>query len=208
MPNDIVSVQRIGLATIMPDRLRTSLRYWKLVTFNLAVTSYGSVRFSPSNAFDIDPLIGGTAMSGFTEVAAFYNRYRVLSSTIVVMLNDQSATIPLTSFLAPVNVDPGATPAAGYNLAIREQPYAKSCLSGLLGSPPVLLRANMSTEKIFGSKMALYDDAFSAVVSASPTNNWFWVVGVNAPAVIATSVYVDVRIEVDVEFFDRFFLQN
>jgi len=196
----------VGL--IMPDRYVTNLKYWKALTYNLSVTNYGSQRFSPSNAFDVDPLIGGTAMSGFLELVALYGSYRVVSSKCKLEFANPSSTVPLKVWLCPVNIDPGATPSLAYQLALPEQPYCKSKTAPLVGGPICTLSSKMSTERIYGSKMVLFDDNFSAPVTGSPNNNWFWVVGCYGFAVIAGITYANVMIDVEVEFYDRKFQQN
>lgn len=66
----------------------------------------------------------------------------------------------------------------------------------------------MSTEKIFGSKMVLFDDNFSSPCTANPTNNWFWVVAGVSQVFDPNLTWVTITLDLDVEFFDRAFLQN
>jgi hypothetical protein len=172
------------------------------------VANSQAFRFSPSNAFDVDPLLGGTNMSGFTEMSSLFSTYRVLDSTIKVETTNPSTTQPVVSFLAPVNVDPGAAPSAAYILSIKEQPYSTAKSIGLLGAPLATIGSKMSTERIFGSKAALFDDAFAAPVTGSPANNWFWVIGLYAFNVIPAAIFSTVTIDVDVEFFNRKILLN
>lgn len=198
--------RQVGL--IMPDRYRTNLRFWKQVSLNFTAVNAVSIRFRPSSAFDVDPVVASTAMSGFTELESFYNSYRVLSSRIMVESVTTSAANPVNIFVTPVNFDPGSTPSQASILALREQPYAKSRLIGLSGSPSIKIKSAMSTEKIFGSKMALYDDNFSSPCTASPNNNWYWQIGAYSFVLDPSLTWVTITIEVDVEFFDRNFLQN
>jgi hypothetical protein len=193
--------RRIGL--ILPDRYRTGLRYWKSVSTSLAVANSAAFRFSPSNAFDVDPLFGGTNMSGFVELATLYSTYRVIASHIKCETVNPSSTQPVMTYVAPLNVDPGAAPSAAFILSLKEQPYAVSKTATLAGGPICTLDNVMSTERIFGSKSALFDDNFAAPVTGGPTNNWYWVVGLYAFNVIAPAVFTNITIEVDVEFFNR-----
>jgi hypothetical protein len=199
--------KQVGL--ILPDRYRTNLRYWKSLTFSLAASNVASVRFRPSSAFDVDPTLGGTVMSGFTELSALYNSYRVLASKITVQATNTSSVQPIELMVVPFNQDVGATPAAGLILSFKEQPYSKFRLIPLSGGPVATIKSTMSTEKIYGSKMALFDDNFSALVSANPVNNWYWSIGVYVLGALAgQSIYLNVTIDVDVEFFDRAIVQN
>jgi len=205
-PNSALMVpNRVGL--ILPDRYRTKLRFWKSVQTSLAASVTSAVRFQPSAAYDIDPVLASTTMAGFNELAGLYARYRVLASTIKVECANVSNLNPLMLVVAPTNLDPGATPSSAYILALKEQPYAKAISVPLVGGPLGVIESRMTTEKIFGSKMVLFDDAFQAGIATVPTNNWFWVISWYSFQLIATSFVTNVTIEVDVEFFDRTFLQ-
>jgi hypothetical protein len=207
--NNTVQFIPRGVGLILPDRYRTNLRLWKSVSTSLSASNQASFRFSPSNAYDIDPVVASTSMSGFVELSTLYGRYRVLSSRCLVRVVNPSLITPLEITLCPVNLDPGPTPSNAYMNTLKEQPYAAFCTGGLAGSPVAKCQATMSTEKIFGSKMALFDDNFQSVVSASPTNNWWWVIALYASAVIPTNPIITmVTIDVDCEFFDRPVLQN
>jgi len=204
------SVQNIprSVGLILPDQYRTKLRYWKQVSFNFTATNTTAIRFRPSSAFDVDPLIASTAMSGFAELSTLYQTYRVLSSKINLTVMTTSAANPVNVSLTPSNFDPGATPSSAYVLAAREQPYARFGTCGLTGSPPLKLTSSMSTEKAYGSKAALFDDNFSSPVTATPNNNWYWVIGGYSFVLDPSLTWVTVTIEVDCQFYDRNFLQN
>lgn len=197
---------QVGL--ILPDRYRTKLRYLTNVSFNLAAVNNAAFRWRPTSAFDVDPLVGGTSMSGFTELAAIYSTYRVLSSSFEAQLCNASAVNYVLFAVAPVNADPGATPSAGYIVTIPEQPYSKHAVQATQGAPSRILRNYQSTEKQYGSKAVLFDDNFSSLVTTSPVNNWFWVFSASIMTVAAVSVSAFVTILVDVEFYDRIYLQG
>jgi hypothetical protein len=198
--------KQVGL--IVPDRFLTRLKYWKSITISLAAANAGSVRFSPSNAFDVDPLLGSTSMSGFAEFAAFYGTYRALVSSIKVEVTNPSTTSILDAVVVPLNLDPGATPPTNTVLHWQEQPYAVQRSVALLGSPLCTLNCEMSTERIYGSDMVYYDDNFAALVTTSPTNNWWWAIGLYSLAVIPTAIPININIEVGVEFYDRLELNS
>jgi hypothetical protein len=192
---------------IMPDRFYTTTRYWKFPSISLAIANFGAIRFSPSSAYDVDPTVGSTAMSGYAELAAFYGSYRVLKSTIRCEFINNSAIVPLMCIVCPLNIDPGATPTTNVIQEWKEQPYSVSRASGLVGSPNVVLTRTMTTERIFGSKMVYFDDAFQAATNNVPANNWWWAIGIFSNSVIATNpINISVTIDVSTEFFNRKFL--
>jgi len=196
----------VGL--ILPDRYRTTLRYWKTIQLDTSASNVASARWRPSAAFDVDPLIASTAMSGFAELAALYGTYRVLSSKIRVEMVNTSNGNPRTLIVSCPNIDPGVAPSASYILASKEQPYSKFKMSGLSGSPQTVILSKMSTEKIYGSKSVLFDDAFSSPTNGVPLNNWFWVVSIYSFNLDPNTCWLNITIEVDVEFYDRSFLAN
>jgi hypothetical protein len=147
-------------------------------------------------------------MAGFAELSTIYSSYRVLSADIRVEAVNTSAANPVSLIVAPVNFDPGAAPTSSYVLALREQTYSKYKMLALSGSPPSNLMSRMSTEKMYGSKSALFDDNFSSAVNAIPNNNWYWVVAGYINILDPSLTWVQVTITVDCEFFDRNFLLN
>lgn len=197
-----------GLCQVFPPRMRMKLKFWTEQTLSLAAALAANYRWRPSSAFDVDPALGGTAMPGFAEMAAIYATYRVYGSRIKATVPNPSASLPVTVFVVPLNADPTNAMSVANVIACSGQPYARQKTTGLLGSPPVCVENRMTAQLIWGDPATLYDHNFSSLVSASPTNNWFWNVALYAPAVIATSIVVSVEIEIDCEFFDRYFLPS
>lgn len=201
-PNEFMSLSRV-----FPPRMNMKLKFWTQVPFNLVASTFANYRFRPSGAFDIDPALGGTSMAGFAECAAFYATYRVCSSKIKVTLINPSNVTPVTLIVLPMNADPTNSFSNANIIASMGNPYSISKTSGLLGSPPVVLSRSMTTKKIFGDSMVLFDHNFTSLVTTVPANNWFWNVCVfTSLSFISTAVYATVEIEVDCEFYDRTFL--
>jgi hypothetical protein len=190
-----------------PDRMETTLSFFSAPSFApITGASAFAFRYTPSSAFDVEPLLGGITMPGFDEFAAVYASYRVLSSRIVVKMAGLS-TSPVTLIVLPLNLDPGAAPTVGTIISWRGQPYAKSKLVGSQGSPAVTIVHEMTTAKMFGSNMVLADDNFAALVTASPANNWYWAVAIYQNVVFASNpVIADVQVLVNVQFYDRKYL--
>jgi hypothetical protein len=61
----------------------------------------------------------------------------------------------------------------------------------------------MTTQKMFGSKMILYDDNFSALVNTVPNNNWYWVITFYAPAVAPSAAILSFYMDLEIEYYDR-----
>jgi len=196
---------------IVPDRQYTLLKFngygRALVP---TVTGNIGLRFRPSSAFDVDPLLGSTATPGFAEWAAFYNNYRVTSSRIRISFSNTSSTQGVLVVVCPLNVDPGASPGVVVVNSWIDHPYQQHRIVGTAGSPPTTMHVEMSTEKIFGSKMIYMDDNFQALVTTNPVNNWYWALGFISSVIPGAPFGVDylVDIEMGVEFFSRKTLQS
>jgi hypothetical protein len=167
-------------------------------------------RFRPTNAFDVDPLLGGTSMPGFAEFAAIYSAYRVTWSRIKARFTAGTGSLPTQVVLLPTNFDLGSTPSVATVTALPDQSYSQSKLLGLAGSPSILLQKEMSTEKIYGSKQVYFDDNFSSLVTTGPVNNWYWNISgiIPSAASSASIIYVECNMDVGIEFFDRKILNN
>lgn len=200
-----------SVTNIVPDRTYTRLRFMGYGNLVIpTISTHIGARYRPSSAFDIDPLLGSTATPGFTELAAFYSNYRVTSSRCKFIFSNTSSVQGCVVVVLPLNVDPGSTPSLATVQSWIEQPYAKIKCCGNSGSPAVTISSDMSTEKIFGSKMVYLDDNFQSLVTTNPVNNWYWAVGAMSPLAPASAQTVNVLIDIEigVEFFSRKALLN
>ncbi len=199
--NDLLTIPK-SAGLIVSDRIFTKLEFWSQKIIPIAASTSAGVRYTPSSAYDIDPLVGSAAMPGFAEMAALFAQYRVTVSDIEVMLVNPLNTYGADILVGPLNVDPGASATDAFIVSCASNPYFALASCGCVGSPPARVTASMSTEKIYGSKMVYSDDNFSSATNTSPNNNWYWFVAVSVSATIS------LRIRCGVEFFDRRQLLN
>jgi len=190
----------VGGPFAVPARIRAKLTFSKTVAITNTGFGYANIRFSPTNAYDVDPAFASTAMPFFTEYTTMYRRYRVDSSAISVKFANLDL-IAHTAYVTADNQDPGA------NLAT-PQPLMSNRTSrhGVLGlgtgQGTCSIRNHASTSIFAGVANVGQDDAYSALSGNSPTNNWWWAVGVFSTGSIANGVHVDVRMDVTVEFYE------
>lgn len=197
-----------SVGAIVPDQFATTLKWWKSYPVNLLTLAYNSFRVNASGAYDPDPA-GDSIPSGFKQFAELYTSYKVTSSRIRVQVINPDQEVPVTVNIVPVNLDPGSTPTSNYVISSFQQPYAKNKMIAPRGAPAIALTSSMSTQKMFGNKMTLYDDNFTALTNANPINMWFWFIGFYAPAVHTTSAVVaNIFVEMDIRFYDRRVLNN
>jgi len=195
------------MGLIVPDKMYSRLKYSGIQQITVAIGAAASaVRWRPSSVFDVDPLLGGTTIPGFTELAGLYGSYRTTRSNIKLEVAPQDSARVASVVVVPLNVDPGSGPSAATQSSWTMNPYAIYEITGTAGSPNIIIKNSMSTEKIFGSKMVYFDDAFSSLVTTSPTNNWFWAVSIITGFTVGGSNYITtilLDLELDVEFFNR-----
>jgi len=181
-----------------PSRLRATLRFNSFTVIKNVGFQYSNIRYTPTFAYDVDPLIGSTAMPGFTEWSAIYRQYRTISSKIDVHFSSLE-TFPTEAIVCPLNYDPTANVNPGVfiyaNLLSR-----KKSLGPLTGNGVGTISHEMTTEHIGGTKwLGVADDYSAATSGGSPTNNWFWFIGTfgtsNGVSGVAASVDVDITLE-------------
>jgi len=183
-----------------PPRLRVNLLFQKQVIMNNAGVGYANVRFAPTNAYDIDPTVGSTAMSGYAEYATLYRFYRVHSSRILVdFVNQESFGVMV--YVAVANSDPST--GSSTCVAFLTNPRTKQMTLGpATGMSSGAIRSNFVTSQMGGISSLSILDEYSALTSGSPNNNWWWVIGTFSAANLSSGIFLSLRIEVEVEFFE------
>lgn len=165
-----------------------------------AGVAYANIRFAPTNAYDVDPDIGSSSMPGFAQYAALYRFYRVHSSRILVDFVNQESFGALV-YVAVANSDPSTgSPTC---VAFLSNPRTKQMtLGAATGMSTGVIRSAFSTSQMGGvSSMSILDE-YSALTSSSPNNNWWWVIGTFSAANLSSGIFISLRIEVEVEFFE------
>jgi len=197
-----------GNGFLTPPSVYVGLRWFGEYPINLSTFLFQNYRFRPSGAYDLDPLVGGTTVPGFTNLSAFYSTYRVTCSKIRVEVVNPSTTTSVITIVCPKNSDPGGSETLANIVASEGNPYAKSKVTSLAGGPRTVITNFMTTEKIFGDAEVWTDHNFASLINTVPSNNWFWDVGFYTPAVIGVALNVWIHIEIGIEFFDRTFLPS
>lgn len=195
--------------SVMPDKYRTSLKFWKAQALDLSTTSYTTERFYASGGFP-DPLAPTVVANSFRELVTFYASYRIKASKIMVEVVNTSPSSVIQVTVLPTNLDPTGSPGADYNVAARLQPYARSKMASSQGGPVTRVKNSMTTQRIYGNPMVKFDDKFGAVGTSNPENMWFWVIALYSLASIPsdTPVLMNVFIDFEIEFYDRRFIND
>jgi hypothetical protein len=188
----------------MPSEYITTLVYAKPSYMFQAASVNTGVRFSPTNAYDVDPTLGSTALPGFTELAGLYKFYRVASSRVKVAFYNKEA-FPEVLYLLPTNTDFGANPSTAVQTSFLSNPNCKSQIIGpLTGGGKAILTHSISTAGYSGASVERAIDPYVGRTngSASPTNNYYWNIGCLGDANMVTGVDYVIQIWVTIRFFE------
>lgn len=185
-----------------PRRLRVTLRYSVFKQLVNAGFQYANVRYTPTYCYDVDPLLGSTAMPGFTEYGAIYRFYRLRKSSIKVDFSNTEGSA-MMCFVTPVNYDPGSN-ANPQGFMTSSLLCKKFLIGNTNGNGIGSIKHGVSTDVIAGVRDVQVADSYSAPCSgsSSPANNWYWAVGVYSSANMVTGVYIVVDINCEIEFFE------
>lgn len=184
----------------MPSIFQTNLRYSKEITMFNAVSGWSNIRFSMTNAYDIDPTLGSTSMPGFTELGTIYRFYRVKASSITVCFSNVDVQ-PGTVAICPVNFDPTAN-TASFQQYLSQTICRKRPIGPLTGNGIATIHHRVSTAGFAGALSRSLDPYVGSTAGTPPTNNIFWLVGAYLAAIQTTGVYVSVSVNCTIEFFE------
>ncbi len=147
-----------------------------------------------NSVYDPDFTGAGTTALAFTQAAALYYRYRVLSSRITVdFFNNGNYPLTATLLASVSNTPPSATNAIG----ARHMKEAVIAPGGLVAWH---YTAKARTAAVFGVPEAqvMSEDDFAGLNTGNPNNVWYWhLVVANQFGVAAGSAVVTVRVEYD-----------
>lgn len=161
----------------LPDYYFTKLHYQDWFNYSSSGSSgVGELIFSGNGSYDPYDAIGGIGCSGFTELAAIYQQYRVYASKITVVVKsivDSTATGDSVFLIIPDRSN--STYSMSDVIARQASPYSKVAMlnRGSNGSQPVTIKQYRKTKHIYGES-DIDDDNYASSTTGTPTNEWFW----------------------------------
>jgi len=188
---------------ILPSRLRTTLRFDATSFINNAGVAHAGIRFEPTYAYDIDPVLGSTAMPGFSELAGIYRFYRVFNVRARVQFANKE-TFPVMVFICPTNFDFGANPATYQNM-ISNRASRTRYLGATSGNAVGSLSTSFSPQQFGGSSSTLASDPYTARAdgtAGAPVNNIWFNIGTLADSVHLSGVSYNLVLNVTLDFFE------
>jgi len=191
---------------ICPDRMVVNLMWVDVnhSAINSAGNKVASYRYRPTAAYDVDPTIGGTTISGFDEWTSFYNYYRVLAYKVEFFV-ENAETFAITVIDLPMNTDPGAAPTLASVESYFMNPYNRvRTISAKTGKDSCRISRSIDCRKFVGSSTQRFDDSYASLVTTVPINNIYHILSIWSGANnLVNGVYYTARIALTVEFYDR-----
>lgn len=172
------------------------------VVTNVAGTQ-ASIRFR-TEAYDVDPALGSTAMPGFAEWATIYARYRPLAMGYKFSVANQEA-FPLTVIHGFSN---SSIASGSVAITYAGNPFMQSTMVGPATGKGISVLQGMKTiQQLAGTKQALFDDLYTGSTSSatlSSTGTKYCYCAVIAPqALTALGLLVTVEVKLKLRFFLR-----
>lgn len=183
-----------GLTTLnvgFPDRFRIKHAYGTYFIGAPAAGAQSWQSFRGNSVYDPDFSGAGTTAFSYTQASTIYNRYRVLSSRLVVEATNTGTTpLRFTVLAAIVNAPPAASFVPG-------QRHIAQGIVGTTGTVGWRHTAHARTSAIFGvpESQVLSEDDFAGVVGGNPNNVWYWHVVIFNPGAVAGACSVSIRVE-------------
>lgn len=185
----------------MPPEYDTNLQYHT----QLVVTNIGAFLASTryrTDAYDVDPAVGSTAMPGFTEFAGFYARYRTLAMKYKFSVANQEA-FPLTVIHGFSN---SAIASGSVSLTYAGNPLMSTAILGpSTGQGRGIYQRKATVVQISGTAQALYDDIFTGATNSQSMattgqKHCYFAIASNA-ALTALGVLVTVEVTLTLRFY-------
>jgi hypothetical protein len=182
-----------------PQEYVSKFKFTTLARINNPGTTFATFSLR-SNAYDVDPAIASTAMPGFAEYAAIYQRFRTLKMSYTAEFVNEEV-FPLMCAAIYTN-----TNAPVINHTSMGNPLCKYSMMGeTKGASKARLTDSQTIVAIAGTKQALYDDVYtgsttSSTLAASGTCYVFFFI--ESPlAILVSGASVLVVFELEVQFY-------
>lgn len=178
------------------------MRYNSSQIINNAGAVYANKRWIPTYAYAIDPVLGSTAMPGFSEMQGLYRYYRVRQFRTTASVVNREA-FAIQAWMCPSNGDPGANTASYQNYISNRRAKVVALGQNSGNSRGTLTLPWVSVSNFGGSASTNVNDDYATSTSTQPTNNIYVGVGVSTDGtVLAGGCYVTITHDIELDFFE------
>lgn len=169
-------------------------------TINNVGNNFANVRFTPTDAYDVDPTLGSTSMPGFSELGALYRKYRVVAFSATIRFSNNEA-FALTLYAGPANADPGAN-TASYNNYIPNKAFRKFVLSAKGGRDAGVISHRVSVSNFGGAANLDIEDGYSSLTTGGPNNNVWYMIGMYSASNFVSGIWYNMDLDIEMEFYE------
>ncbi len=185
--------------TFLDPHMYITLRYAENVSTSVVTVAGSNQVFRLNSIFDPNAAVGGTQPYGYDQVAALYNRYRVLKTRWKIVFAASTAGYAAT--VVPINGALSSTVSDLTTLTSSAMvPFAKYFTYSVGAKPPVT-SGSMNLNVLGGVARVEYltDDRFEAQIGANPAEVISLNIGVYNPSggTITIAYFVELWYEVD-----------
>jgi len=193
--------ERSSLTFLDPHRYMT-FKYYASFTFTVTLGTAVQQTMNLNSLFDPDRTGVGHQPYGYDQMAALYNRYRVLRTKFKITFGTGVGSANV--LVLPLNglLPTAITTQATYDTAA-ENPRSRVSIQGGQGAPSITFHGNIALNNLNGCTMLEYkaDDRFEAQIGASPTEVMVLNIAVlnltvatlTVPADVTLSFYTDLH---------------
>lgn len=202
---------------VVPRSNRCNLVYMASILLTEGAVGVGTAKMIRLNApYDVDPSLGSTSVPGFSEMAAFYQSYRVTRAEIKVAFAPYGNGI---GSVAELSLFPTATSAVPSNAAswtvqragVSRITFQASSATASVSVPELTLRVNIPKFLGLSKTQWLTDHQYTSATTTIPNKLVFAAVclrGGGATSTTPASATATIRVAMECQFFDPVVLSN
>lgn len=201
------TVRLSSVGEFAPSSLLVPLVYTDLTTIQTQNGLSQTNWYYRTSAYDVNPLIGTTAMPGYLELSALYNQYRVHKISVYVQaVNMHTSPIVFSiwpSFETNSHNSLTNTQIIEYGGSFKGFRLVVSPEGGM---DKIRVRRAFALTDLVGNRSWLDDSNYTATVGSNPTTMWNVNFGIAATVGTLTTgggIQGVFGVTLDVEFFDR-----
>jgi hypothetical protein len=197
--NDAYSTKQRPAFSFLDPHMYVTLKYTESVTTSVATTLGSNSVFRLNSIFDPNAAVGGTQPYGYDQLAALYNRYRVLKTRWKVTF--EASTAGYNALVVPTNGALNAPPADLTSFTGSAMvPYSRFVIYALGAKPPIV-SGKVDLNLLGGVSRVEYltDDRFESQIGANPAEIISLNIGMQNPSggTISITFFVELWYEVD-----------
>lgn len=193
---------------VVPEAMVVPFHFYSSYVMTNNGGAYTNLRWHMNSAYDVDPLVGSTAIAGFTEITALYGSYRVIGCKATFeFTNNEAFAVQLYAGPYQLNVDPTGNNLHGVDWLMNKD-FKQTNVSAAGGMDKGKIVLNMSFPKLY-SKQVLTDDSFAGAATGSPGLGLWCVFGALPPGAktfTTAGVSVFAHLEMTTILYSRFTL--